>query len=308
MGGPALKEPENLTQAIQTREAQLRAVLGSVPAPMAATSAQLTGQVENAEGRVRELIGLAKQIDTMFGRSVAGEIADIAKEIGRMRAQLGAIGAEQVGGVNERYRSQVQRIDQELSGVETRLGSRSLSESRGAFNNARAGVEVLSETISAARGLLTAGAPQEMVAATDMALEFFNKGEPERARLLLKAANTFIDNREFFTSDTGKPGAASLAGFATALAGGQMDIAKADDSLGRFMGSLAYPPEQRAADRDVIAGSGKELGAEAAGKIAATLDTWLGQGEVERAKRLADMAFRYMELATAGKDTASLTR
>ncbi|MDD5340144.1 MAG: hypothetical protein PHV13_02755 [Candidatus ainarchaeum sp.] len=305
MGGPAQKE-QDLTQRIDTSEATLRAVLSSVPSPMAAKSAQLTGQVENAEGRVRELIGLAKQIDGMFGRSVAGEIADISKEIGRMRAQLGAIGTEQVAGVNERYRGQAQRIDQELSGVETRLGGRSLSESRDAFNNARAGVEMLSETISAARGLFTAGAPQEMVAATDMALELFSKGEPERARLLLKAANMFIDNREFFTSDTGKPGAASLAVFATALADGQMDTAKADAILGRFMSSLAYPPEQRAADRDVIAGSVKELGAEAAGKIAATLDTWLGQENVEGAKKLADMAFTYMKLAEAGKDAAAL--
>lgn len=311
MGGPAQKEPgepEGLTRELQNQMAQLKAVIGSVPAPMTATSAQLTGQVENAEGRVRELMGVAKQIDTMFGRSVSGEIADIAKEIGRMRAQLGVIGDEQVAGVNERYRSQARRIDQELSGVETRLGSRSLSESRAAFNNASAGVEMLSETISAARGLFTAGAPQGMVAATDMALEFFNKGDAERARLLLKAANTFIDNREFFTNDTGKPGAASLARFATVVADPdrQIDIAKADTVLTRFMNDLSYPPEQRVADRDTIAGSVKELGAATAGKIATALDAWLGQGEVERAKALASMAFTYKELAAAGRDTAGL--
>ncbi len=304
MGGPMLREEPGEGEqpqraAVQAAENILRSVPQKTAVPL---------PVENAEKLLRDLITLANQIDAMFGRSVAGETADITRKIGRMRAQLDVIGAEQVAGVNERYSSPAQRIALELSRVETGLGSRELSESRAAFNRASAGVEMLSETIAAARGLFSAGAPEELLNATDRALELYNAGQDTRARLLLKAASTFIANRDFFTSAAGSEGRTRLMEFVHAISNEALvvDESRAEKTLETFRQALSYPREQRADDRDSVANGAQLLGAATAVKLADTLDAWFAKGDVEGAKTLAGMTRTYIALAQAGKDEAGL--
>lgn len=304
MGGPAQREPgdepERLTLDIKRREDQLRTVLSGVPVATSPASVRLGGPVEGAERKVRELMEHAKQIDAMFGRSARGETQDLQKEVARLRMQLEVIGGEQVAGVNRRYEAQVQRIGTGLDAAEHGLRIGALPEAKAAFASASAGLESLSEAIAATRKLFAAGAPPELVAAPDKALELAQAGDGARAQLMLRAVGVFLDNTEAFSGDAGRPGAAGLAAFVQAVQAQDADLAKAGQAIDAFAKDITYPPEQRAADRDAIAKGAQALGAASAETVLLRLDGWLAQGEMERAKALAGMALTYVQFAERG--------
>jgi hypothetical protein len=176
------------------------------------------GQLEAAEETFRSALDVAVDIDRTVGLSPEQGRARLGDYIEGMRGALEEFAQAQVGGVEGRFGQPAQQILAGLDSADRMLAEGDKDGAQAAFDDARMRLGQLTEVVSAARALFSAGAPPAIADSMDSAAAFFMEGDAMRGRLLLDAADVFLRNRDFLMSSVGGEYLSSLSGFAGMLA------------------------------------------------------------------------------------------
>lgn len=310
----ARKEPEpeqkfNLEETL--RQLQLLNLKPVIQKPAAEATQPLKETIEalsRAQESVAAATAQAKTNDAVLGVNEGQQRIRLASDISHLKKQLEKLGAEQVGGAPT-YGDYVESLKKRVPEAETALQNGNLEGALKVFGEMQEGLNAFSEAISTARGLVSAGAPQDVVAATGKALEFMCEGQHDRADLILTAAKIIAENAEYFRSDAGKAGMEMLGKQIAAYADGtqQMDVATiAEITRGaeELRMDLFYAPEQRAADVQAIRKGAAVIGSGTANELAGALEEWNNEGDITTAREVADRSLAYIRMAQGTKGEA----
>jgi len=191
-GGPAEGD-----EARRDGEEILRA-LEAIPIRREDVSAQTLTALEQAESAADSLLQVADEIDETLGLSEAQELARLSESFESLSEGLEAF--EQVPGLE----SHVERMQGQLHEARELLET-DRRRAEEIFRMVRESVRRLPEVTRTIRELSISGAPRELIDLTASSVQFFGTDQEERATLIMRAANIFVQNQDLLLRPTGTP-------------------------------------------------------------------------------------------------------